>query len=60
VNSKAHQVIEYLDDMKYVRKAKIEDMTQILLTMIERVKTKHNNQSNPRTPQESANHPQTS
>jgi hypothetical protein len=39
VNSKAHQVIEYLDDMKYVRKAKIEDMTQILLNLIERVKT---------------------
>jgi hypothetical protein len=37
-NSKAHQVIEYLDSMKYVRKAKIEDMTQILLTMIERLK----------------------
>jgi len=39
VNSKAHQVIEYLDDMKYVRKAKIEDMTQILLIVIDRVKT---------------------
>lgn len=39
VNSKTHQVIEYLDDMKYVRKAKIEDMTQILLIVIERVKT---------------------
>lgn len=39
VNSKAHQVIEYLDDMKYVKKAKIEDMTQILLMLIERVKT---------------------
>ncbi|MGA3191308.1 MAG: hypothetical protein ABSD73_02200 [Candidatus Bathyarchaeia archaeon] len=39
VNSKAHQVIEYLDDMRYVRKAKIEDMTQILLIMIDRVKT---------------------
>lgn len=38
VNSKTHQVIEYLDNMKYVKKAKIEDMTQILLNLIERVK----------------------
>ena len=38
-NSKAHQVIEYLDNMRYVRNAKIEDMTQILLILIERAKT---------------------
>lgn len=38
VNSKTHQVIEYLDNMKYVKKAKIEDMTQILLNLIERAK----------------------
>jgi len=42
-NSKAHQIIEYLDNMAYVRKAKIGDMTQILLTIIERVRTKSQN-----------------
>jgi hypothetical protein len=40
VNSKVHQMIEYLDDMKYVRKAKIGDMVQILLILIERAEMK--------------------
>ena len=42
VNSKTHRVIEYLDNMRYVKRAKIEDMTQILLTLIERVRTRTN------------------
>lgn len=38
-NSKTHKVMEYLESMREISKLKIIDMTQILLQLIDRVKT---------------------
>jgi len=37
-NSKVHNVMEYLESMRQIRKLKIVEMTQILLKLIDRVK----------------------
>jgi len=39
-NSKVHKVMEYLDSRGQLKKLKIPDMTQILLNLIERVKSR--------------------
>jgi hypothetical protein len=39
-NSKVHKVMEYLESMKQLEKLKIAEMTQLLLDLIDRVKSK--------------------